>query len=76
MSRFAYRNCPWRRKRICPKADKVGGMTLGHDVGIKFAASADPIAGLNIVLQREWIATIIRQVFGANEGRNRQEDCA
>ena len=31
MSRFAYRNCPWRRKRICPQADKVGGMTLGHD---------------------------------------------
>lgn len=39
-------------ERIYPKADKVGGMTLGHDVGIKFAAPADPISGLNIVRRR------------------------
>jgi len=35
-----------------PRADKVRGMTLGHDVGIKSTASADPISRLNIVRQR------------------------
>lgn len=57
-------------------------MTLGHDVGIKFAALADPISGLNIVrcrirktyswLQRE------RRWFGKFRGegrRSRREDC-
>jgi len=52
MSRFAYRNCPWLRSRICPRADKVRGMTLGHNVGIKSTASADPISRLNIVRQQ------------------------
>lgn len=75
MSRFAYRNCPWRRKRICPKADKVEGMTLGHDVGIKFAASADLIAGLNIVSRiTKKMDRVNNSPSFRGERRNRQEE--